>query len=167
MNKYTNQFSSVAQSYLTVCEPMNYSMLGFPVHYKLLEYAQTHVHWVSDAFQPSVIYHPIFPLPSIFYSIRVFSNGSPLHIRCKSIGASASSVLPMNIQDWFPSGLAGLIYLQSKRLSRVFSNNTVQKHQLLNAELPFWPKSHIHAWLLGKPQLSLDRFYGQSNVSAF
>ena len=73
---------------------------------------------------------PLLLLSSIFPSIRVFSNESVLHIRWPNIGISAStSVLPMNIQDWFPLGLIGLISLQSKGFSRVFSNTTVQKHQ--------------------------------------
>ena len=68
------------------------------------------------------------------------------------IGASASaSVLPMNIQGWFPLGLTGLISLQSKRLSRVFSNTTVQQHQLFSTQLYLWSNSHIHTWLLEKP----------------
>ena len=68
-------------------------------------------------------------LPSIFPSIRVFSNESVLRIRWPSIGASASaSVLPVNIQDWFPVGLTGWISFQSKELSRFFSNTIVQKH---------------------------------------
>ena len=75
----------------------------------------------------------------------------------QSIGASASaSVLPMNIQDWFPLGLTGLISLQSKGLSRVFSNTTVQKHQFFRAQLSSWSNSHIHTWLLEKPELWLD-----------
>ena len=66
---------------------------------------------------------PLILLPAIFPSIRVFSNESALHIRCQSTGVSASaSVLPMNIQDWFPLGWTGWISLQSKGLSRVFSN---------------------------------------------
>ena len=65
-----------------------------------------------------------------------------------SIGASAS-VLPMTIQDWFPLGLTGLI-LQSKGLSRVFSNTSVQKHQFFDAQLSLWSNSHIHTWLLAK-----------------
>ena len=70
----------------------------------------------------------------------------------RSIGASAlASVLPMNIQDWFPSELTGLISLQSKGLSRVFSNTTVQKHQFFSAQLSLWSKSHTHTWLLEKP----------------
>ena len=67
----------------------------------------------------------------------------------QSIGASASaSVLPMNIQDWFPLGWTGLI---SKGLSRVGSNNAVQKHQSFSAQLFLWSNSHIHTWLLEKP----------------
>ena len=74
----------------------------------------------------------------------------------QSIWASGSaSVLPVNIQDWFPLGLIGLISLLSKGLSRVFSN-TLQKHQFFGAQLSLWPNSHIHTWLLEKPQLSLD-----------
>ena len=70
----------------------------------------------------------------------------------QSIRASASaSVLPMNIQDWFPLGLTGLISLQSKGLSKVFSNTTVQKHQFFGARLSLWSSSHIHTWLLEKP----------------
>ena len=70
----------------------------------------------------------------------------------QSIGASASaSVLPMNIQDWFPLGWTGLITLQSKGLSRVFSNTTVQKHPFFSAQLSLWSNYHIHVWLLEKP----------------
>ena len=70
----------------------------------------------------------------------------------QSIGVSASaSVLPMNIQDWFPLGWTGWISLQSKGFSRVFSNTTVQKHQFFSAQLSLWSNSHIHTWLLEKP----------------
>ena len=70
----------------------------------------------------------------------------------QSIGVSASaSVLPINTQDWFPLGWTGLIFLQSKGLSRVFSNTTVQKHQFFGAQLSLWSNSHIHTWLLEKP----------------
>ena len=69
----------------------------------------------------------------------------------QSIGVSASSsVLPMNIQDWYPLGWTGWISLQSKGLSRVFSNTTVQKHQLFGSQLSLWSNSHIPTWLLGK-----------------
>ena len=80
--------------------------------------------------------------PSIFPSVRVFSKESVLHIRSQSIRASAS-VLPMNIQDWFPLGLTGWISLQSKGLSRVFSNTTVQKHQFFSTQLSLWSGNHL------------------------
>ena len=63
----------------------------------------------------------------------------------------SASVLPMNIQDWFPLGLTSLISLQSRGLSRVFSNTAVQKHQFFSAQLSLWSNSHIHTWLLEKP----------------
>ena len=87
--------------------------------------------WCHPAISSSVV--PL--LPSIFPSIRVFSNESVLCIRWPKCGVSAlASVLPMNIQDWFPLGWTGWISLQSKGLSRVFSNNTVQKHQFFSAQ---------------------------------
>ena len=89
-------------------------------------------------------------LPSIFPSIRVFSNVSVLPIRWPKYSASAS-VLPMNIQDWLPLEWTGWISLQSKGLSRIFSNTTVQKRQFLGAQLSLWSNSHIHTWLLEKP----------------
>ena len=97
-----------------------------------------------------VFCHPLLLLPSIFPGIMVFSNESAFCIRCQSIVASAS-VLPMNIQDWSPLGLTGLISLQSKGLSRVFSSITVRKHQFFGAQPFLWPNSHIHTWLLEKP----------------
>ena len=70
----------------------------------------------------------------------------------QSIGASASaSILPMNIQDWFPLGWTSWISLQSKGLSRIFSNTTVQKHQFFGLQLSLWSNSHIYTWLLEKP----------------
>ena len=102
------QFSSVAQSCLTLCDPMDCNTPGFPVLHQLLELAQIHVHRVGDAIQPT---HPVLSpllLPSIFPSIRVFSNESVLRSGDQSIGASVSaSVLPMNIQHWFPLRLVG------------------------------------------------------------
>ena len=77
-----------------------------------------------------VLCHPLLLLPSIFPSIRIFSNKSALCIFGHSVGTSASaSIPPMNIQDWFPLGLTDLISLQSKELSRIFSSTTVWKHQ--------------------------------------
>ena len=85
-----------------------------------------------------------FPASGSFLMSQFFASGG------QSIGASAS-VLPMNIQDRFPLWLTGWISLQSKGLSRVFSNTTVQKHQFFNAQLSLWFNSHIHTWLLDKP----------------
>ena len=85
----------------------------------------------------------------------------------QSMGVSAlASVLPINIQDWFPLGWTGLISLLSKGLSRIFSNTTVQKHQFFSTQFSLWSNSHIHTWLLEKPQLWLELCW-QGNVSAF
>ena len=87
-----------------------------------------------------------FPASASFLINLLFASGG------QSIGASASaSVLPMNIQDWFPLGLTGLISLQSKGLSRVFSNTTVQKNKFFGAQLSLYSNSHIHTWWLEKP----------------
>ena len=84
-----------------------------------------------------------FPASGFWPMSQFFTSGG------QSIGAYASSsVLPMNIQDWFPLGLTDLISLQSKGLSRVFSNTTDQKHQFISVHLSFWSNSHIHTWLL-------------------
>ena len=87
-----------------------------------------------------------FPASGSFQMSQFFTSGG------QSIGVSApASVLPMTIQDWFPLGLTGWISLQSKGLSRVFSNTTVQKHQFFGVQLSLWSNSHIHTWLLEKP----------------
>ena len=139
------QFSSVAQSCLTLSDPMNRSTPGFPVHHQLPELAQTHVYHISNAIQPS---HPLSsPSPPAFNlsQNRVFPKESVCHIMWQNTGVSASpSVLPMNIQDWFPLGLTGWISLQSKGLSRVFSNTTVQKYQFFSAQLFLGQLSHLY-----------------------
>ena len=87
-----------------------------------------------------------FPASGSFPMRQLFALGG------QSIGVSAlASVLPMNIQDWFPLGLTGLTSLQSKGLSRVFSNTTVQKHQFFGSHPSLWSNSHIHTWPLEKP----------------
>ena len=131
--------SSATQSRPTLCDPMDCSTPGFPVHHQLLELTQTHVYQVSDAIQPS---HPLSsPSPPAFnlsqhqglfqWSLFFTSGG-------QSIGVSTSaSVLPMNIQERFPLGFTGWISLHSKGLSRVFSNTTLQNHQFFSAQLSF------------------------------
>ena len=96
--------------------------------------------------------HPCFLLPSLFPSIRVFFPKSGLFTSGgQSIAASAlASVLPMNIQDWFPLRLTCLISLQSMGHSREFSNTADQKHQFFGTQLSLWSNSHIHTWLLEK-----------------
>ena len=129
------QFSSVAQSCLTLCDPMNHSTPSLPVHHQLPDFTQTHIHWVGDAIQPS---HPVVPFssyPQFFPVSGSFQVSQPFTLGGQSIGISAStSVLPMNTQDWFPLRWTGWISLQSKGLSRVFSNTTVQKHQFFDAQ---------------------------------
>ena len=143
------QFSSAQFSRSVVSESLrlhgfvNRSTPGLPVHHQLPESTQTHVHWVGGAIQPS---HPLSsPSPSAlnlsqhqglfqwvgsFQMSQLFSSGGP------STGVAASaSVLPMNIQDWSPLGWTGWISLQSKGLSRVFSNTTVQNHQFFSTQL--------------------------------
>ena len=146
------QFSSVAHSCPTLCDPMDCGMPGFPVHHQLPELAQTHAHWEGDTIQPissSVIpfssHLQSFPASGSFPMSPFFSSGG------QNVGVSASaSVLPMNIQDLFPLEWTGLISLQSKGLSRVFSNTTAQKHQFFSAQLSSQSNSHIHTWPLEK-----------------
>ena len=99
-----------------------------------------------------ILCHPLFLLPSIFPSIRVFSNESTLRMRWPNIGVSAStSVLQMNVQDWSPLGWTGWISLKSKGPSRVFYDDTVQKHQFFGAQPSSQSNSHIHTWPQEKP----------------
>ena len=125
------QLSSVAQLCLTLCNPMDCSTPGFPVHHKLPEVLQTPVHWVRDAIQPS---HPLSsPSPPAFKLSQngYFSMSRFFASDDQNIWVSASaSVLSMNIQDLFPLEWTNWISLQSKGLSRVFYNTTVQKQQL-------------------------------------
>ena len=106
--------------------------------------------WCHPTISSSVIpfYYCLksFPASGYFPMSWFFASGG------QSIGVSASaSILPMNIQDWFPLGWTRWMFLQSKGLSRVFSNTTVQKHQFFGAQLSLQSNSHIHTWLLEKP----------------
>ena len=131
----TVQLSSVAQLCPTRCDPIDCSTSGLPVHHQLPEFTQTHLHWVGDAIQSSSVIPfssclQSFPVSGSFQMSQFFTSGG------QRIGVSAStSVLPMNTQDWFPLGWTGCISLQSKGLKRVFSNTTVQKHQIFGAQL--------------------------------
>ena len=124
---------SLATSCLILCGPIVCNMPGFPVLHCLLEFAQTHVHWVSV--MPSnnlILCLPLLPLPSVFPSIRVFSNESALCIRWPQYWSFRFNISPSNEYSGLISfRLAGLISLLSKELSRVFSSTTIQNHQLI------------------------------------
>ena len=130
------RFSSFSRSVMSDSLQLHEVQHTMPVHHELPEFTQIHVHWVSDATQPS--HHLLSPSPPAlnhqasgsFQMSQLFTSGG------WNIGVSAStSVLPMNIQDWSPLGYTCWISLQSKGLSRVFSNTTVQKHQFFGAQL--------------------------------
>ena len=123
----------MAQSCPTLCDPMDCGTPGLPVHQQLPELAQTppSSQWCHPTTSSSVVPFSSclqsFSASGSFLMSQLFASGG------QNIGASASaSALPMNIQDWFPLGSTGLIF-QSRGLSRVFSNTTVQKHQLFGA----------------------------------
>ena len=142
---------------LTLCNSMDCSTLGFPVLHSLLEFAQIHVHWVGDAIQPC---HPLPTSSPFAFNLSqhqgLFQWVGSLHKwpRYWSFSFSISpfneysgSVLPMNIQDWFPLELTGLIPLQSKGVSRVFSSTIIQRHQPLALSLLYGPAlTSIHVY---------------------
>ena len=138
---------SVTQSCLTLCDPVDCSTHGL-LALQLPEFAKTDVHWIDDAIHPS---HPLprlsCPTSSPALNLSQHQGFFPVSqlfaSSGQSIGTSASeSVLPINIQGWFPLGLTGLISLQCKGLSSVFSSTTVQKNQFFSA-YPLWSDSHI------------------------
>ena len=148
---------SVTKSCPTLCDPMNCSTPGFPVLHYFPKFAQTHVHWVTDAIQ---LYYAL-SLPSLalnlsqhqglfqwFGSFHQVTKVLELHLQHQSF--------QMNIQGWFHLMLTGLICLLLKWLSRVFSSTTVQKHKFFCAQSSLWSNFHICTWLLKKPQLWLD-----------
>ena len=135
-----------------LCDPMDCGTPGFPVHHQLPELTQTRPssRWCHPTISSSVVpfssHFQSFPASGYFQMSQFFTSGG------QSIGAAASaSVLPMNIQDWSPLGWTGWISLQSKGLSRVFSNTAVQNHQFFSTQLSLESNSHIHTWLLEKP----------------
>ena len=132
---------------------MDYSTPGFPVYHQLLEHAQTHVHWVCDAIQPFHILSSPSPPAFNLSQLRVFSNKLVLHIRWPNSWSFSFNISPSNEYSGLISFMMDWIFLQSKGLSGVFSNTTVQKHQFFGTQLSLWSNSHIHICLLEKPQL--------------
>ena len=142
---------SVAQSCLTPCDPMDCNMPGFPVLHQLWSLLKVMSIQLVVPSNHLILCHPLLLLPSIFPSIRVFSNELALRIgwpKYWNFSISSSSEYSGLILGW-----TGLISLQSKRLSRVFSNTTVRRHQFFGAQPSLWSNSYIHTWLLKKPQL--------------
>jgi len=143
------QFSSVAQSCTTLCNSMDCSSPGFPVHHKLLELAQTHVHWVVPS-NHLILCHPLL-LPSIFPSIKIFSNESVLHIRWPKYWSFSFSITPSN-------EYSGLISFRIDRLHLLAVQGTLKSLlQNHSSEAPILWRSylysncHFHTWLLEKP----------------
>ena len=161
------QFSSVAQSCLTLCNPMDCSTPGLPVHHQLPEFTQIHVHWVGDAIQPShPLSSPSLPVLNLSQHQGLFKWVSSLHEVAKVLEFQLQ-FLPVNTQGWSPLGWTGWISLQSQGLSRVFSNTTVQKHQFFGTQLSLYSNSHIHTWLLKNHSFDWMKLYWQSSISAF
>ena len=147
----TVPFSSVAQSHLTLCDPMDCSTPGFlsiTSSWSLLKLMSIELMMPSDHL---ILCRPLLLLPSIFPSIMVFSNKSVLHIRWPKYWSFSFSISPSNEYSGLISITTALISLQSKGLSRIFSNITVQEHQIFGAQLSSQSNSHIHTWLLEKP----------------
>ena len=159
----TNHCCSVTKSCLTLCDPMDCSMPDSPVFHYFPEFAQTHsLSQGCHAATSSSVAPFSFPESGSFLMSRFFVSGG------QSTGASASaSVLSMNIQGWFPLGLTGLIYLQSKGLSRVFSSTVIRKYQFFGAQPSLWSKSHIHTWLLENHSFDYMDLCPQTDVTDF
>ena len=143
-----NAWNSVSQSCPAVCNPMDCSTPGFLIHHQLLELAQTHVHWVSDAIQPS---HPLSSPSSPAFNLAQHQG------LCKWVSSSHHMAKVLEFQhqsfqwtprNWSPLGWTGWTSLLSKGLSRVFSNTTVQKHQFfgtrLSSQLKILTSIHDH-----------------------
>ena len=143
-HRHSRMFSSVQfiQLCLTLCDPMDCSTPGFPVHHQLPELAKTQVHWVGDAIQPS---HPLSspspPAFNLFQHQGLFHWVSSSHQVARNIGVSASaSVLPMNIQDWFPSGWTGWIWTELLAITKMWK-------QLKCPSADNWLKKWCHTHL--------------------
>ena len=148
IDKLSNR-CSVAKLCPTLCEPMDCSTPGFPVLQYLLEFAQIHVIESVMLSNYLILCCPLIPLPSVFPASGSFPMSWLFSSGGQSIGMSAS-VLPVNIQGWFPWGLTGLISLLFKELSRVFSNTTIWKYQFFSTQPSLLSNSHICTWLLEK-----------------
>ena len=154
--KTSVQFSSIAQLCPTLCDPMHTPCVLHPrppcppptpgVYPNSCPLSWWCHPTISSSVVPFFSCPHSFPASGSFQMSQVFTSGG------QSIAVSDStSILPMNTQDWSPLGWTGWISLQSKGLSRVFSNNTVQKHQFFGGQPSLWSNSPMHTWLLKKP----------------
>jgi len=137
--------------HVQLCDPTDCSTPSFQVLHYLLEFAQTHVHWVDDAIQlPHLLSVPSPPALNLSQHQGLFQWVSSLPQVAKNFSFSIK-VLPLNIERWFSLGFTGLISVLSKGLSRVFSSTTVWKHLFFGAQSSLWSNTHIHTWLLENP----------------
>ena len=151
------QFSSIAQSCLTLCNLMNCSMPGFPVHHQLPELVWTQSIELAMPSNHLICCHLFLLLPSIFPSIRVFSNNSVLCIRCPKYWSFSFSISPSNEYsglisfriDWFE-----LLAVQGTLMSLLQYH--ISKASIFGAQLSLWSNSHIHTWLLENSWFGLD-----------
>ena len=150
-SKYLYQFSSVTQSCPTLCDPMNHSMLGLPVHHQLPEFTHScpSSQWCHPAISSSVV--PFSSCPQSLPASESFPMSQLFAWGGQSGVSALASFLPKNTQGWSPLEWTGWIFLQFKGLSRVFSNTTLQKHQFFGAQLSSQSNSHIHTWPQEKP----------------
>ena len=151
------RFSSVAQSCLTLCNPMDCNTPGLPVYHQLLELAQTHVHPTISSCCLLLL------LPSIFPSIRVFSNELVLHIRWPKYWSFSFSINPFNEHSGLVSSRMDWLDLLAGQGTLKSSPTPVKKHQFFGAQPSLWSNSHIHTWLLEKT-IALTRWTFVSKV---
>ena len=137
------KFSSVLQSYPTLCHPKDCSAPGFPVHHQLPKLAQTHIHWVSIPSNHLILCCPLLLLPSTFPSIRAFSNESALHIRWPNYWSFSFNISLSNENlDWFPLGWPSWISFQSKGFSSLLQHHSPKASVLQCSALFITQLSH-------------------------
>ena len=144
------QFSSVARSCPTLWDPMDCTrQVSLSITNSWSLFKLMSIEWVMPS-NHLILHHPLLP-PSIFPSIRVFSNESTLCITWPKYWSFSFSISTFNgYLGWFPLGLTDLISLQSKGLSRFFSSTTIWKHQFFGTQRSLWSNPHIHIWSLEK-----------------
>ena len=146
----------VTQSCPALCNSMDCSTPGLSVPHHLPKFAQVHLHYISDAIQPS---HPLMPSSPSALSLsqhqELFQWVISMHQMTKILDFQlqqvSASVLPRSIQGWFPLELTGWVFLLSKGLSGIFPSTTVRRHQFFSAPSSLWSSSYNCTWSLGRP----------------